>query len=270
MRRKLPDVSTTQLVASGLATAGAAVGASYLGVYGTIIGAAFMSVVSTAGAAIGQHYLDQGKEQIRTRAHPAFRPDDPDPTRTVVWPSDPNATRIDPSPAETVADEVIVNATRNTVDKGAAWRSTVEWARRRWVVLAVSSAAIFALVMGGISLIELGTGAPIGKNGDKGLTVTKVFGGEGGGHKRTPTPTPSGDRSHEPEKTPATGTPKATPTETGGTPRTTPPTTPSQERPTDEPTVPPTTTKPAPTSTPTPGKTTEGGQDAGQRDAPRD
>ncbi|MGI5163958.1 hypothetical protein ACQEU3_06335 [Spirillospora sp. CA-253888] len=119
MQRKLPDLSTTQLIASGLATLAAAVGASYLGVYGTILGAAFMSVVSTAGAAVAKHYLDQGKEQIKERTHlqaalhgretanaAAGRATSADPTRTVAWPpagaagaaagGDPNATRMDP------------------------------------------------------------------------------------------------------------------------------------------------------------------------------
>ncbi len=69
MPRKLPDLSTTQLIASAVATAVAAFGASYLGVYGTIIGAALMSVISTAGSAVGKHYLDQGREQIKELSH---------------------------------------------------------------------------------------------------------------------------------------------------------------------------------------------------------
>ncbi|MCP2335807.1 PT domain-containing protein [Actinomadura rupiterrae] len=66
-QRKLPDLSATQLIASGAATMIAAYGASYLGVYGTILGAAFMSVVSTAASVVGKHYLDEGKEQIKER-----------------------------------------------------------------------------------------------------------------------------------------------------------------------------------------------------------
>lgn len=108
MPRKLPDVSTTQLIASAVATAAAALGASYLGVYGTIIGAALMSVISTAGSAVGKHYLDQGRDQIKELTHQqaaARRRDvaegaadeatSADPTRTVVWSGDPNATRFD-------------------------------------------------------------------------------------------------------------------------------------------------------------------------------
>ncbi|SNS64315.1 hypothetical protein SAMN05443665_100727 [Actinomadura meyerae] len=108
MPRKLPDLSTTQLIASAVATAVAAFGASYLGVYGTIIGAALMSVISTAGSAVGKHYLDQGREQIKELTHlqsavrrrtaaagAADEATSADPTRTAVWSGDPNATRLD-------------------------------------------------------------------------------------------------------------------------------------------------------------------------------
>jgi hypothetical protein len=111
MRRKLPDVSTTQLIASGVATLVAAVGASYLGIYGTIIGAGLMSVMSTAGSAVVKHYLDQGRNQIKDLTHlqaavnrrgtaeqAAAEARDADPTRTVVWPpGGPNTTRLDPN-----------------------------------------------------------------------------------------------------------------------------------------------------------------------------
>ncbi|WP_067488385.1 hypothetical protein [Actinomadura hibisca] len=164
MQRKLPDLSTTQLIASGLATLAAAVGASFLGVYGTILGAAFMSVVSTAGAAVAKHYLDQGKEQIKERTHlqaalhgretahaAAGRATSADPTRTVAWPAeaaaggDPNATRMDPGatrldlpvggdpnatrldgggPAEAVAGEVASGADDGAVRR-AAWQAAL-------------------------------------------------------------------------------------------------------------------------------------------------
>ncbi|TDC83837.1 hypothetical protein [Actinomadura sp. 7K507] len=102
-------MSTTQLIASAAATAAAAFGASYLGVYGTIIGAALMSVISTAGAAVGQHYLDQGRSQLKELTHmqaavrrreaadgAAEEATSADPTRTAVWTDGPSATRFDP------------------------------------------------------------------------------------------------------------------------------------------------------------------------------
>ncbi|TYB43044.1 hypothetical protein [Actinomadura chibensis] len=317
MPRKLPDLSTTQLIASAAATGVAALGASYLGVYGTIIGAALMSVISTAGSAIGKHYLDQGREQLKelshvqvavrrrdAAGHAAEAATSADPTRTVAWPhdADPNATRLDPSfgggdPNATRLDPVFggadPNATRldpvdavagtlaeaagedavREVVRRSALQSTVEWAKAHWVKLVVSSAAVFAIVIGGITVYEATTGKPIGKS-DKGLTVTNVLGGNGGGKQDdTPTPTPT-DTTTEP-----TGTPSGTPTgETPSTQQTTPggqqptgPTeTPTRQEPTGRPTTPaPTTpTAPPPTENPQDGGQPPGGAEQQQRSTP--
>jgi hypothetical protein len=51
-----------------LATITGAVAASRLGIAGTIIGAAFMSLASTVGAAIYKHYLGRSKERLRAAA----------------------------------------------------------------------------------------------------------------------------------------------------------------------------------------------------------
>ncbi|MEU5882311.1 hypothetical protein [Spirillospora sp. NPDC047279] len=267
MRHKLPDLSTTGLVASGVATLAAAWGASYLGVYGTILGAAFMSVASTAGAAVGKHYLDQGKEQLREMTHlqeqqaargAASRATSSDPTRTVAWPGDvdatrfmddPNATRVDglralggdPNvtraddatradiaraadvtrvdgpPTEAVADALAAEAGEEAVKEAAsraALRNTKEWVKRRWAVLAVSSVAVFALVIGGITIFEWRTGAAFGNSGGK---VSNAFTGGGGGDEkpddrpseRTPSDGPSTGPSDGPSGEP-------TPTPTGG------------------------------------------------------
>ncbi|QXJ20697.1 hypothetical protein AGRA3207_001456 [Actinomadura graeca] len=293
MQRKLPDLSTTQLIASGLATAAAAVGASYLGVYGTILGAAFMSVVSTAGSAVCKHYLDQGREQIKDLGHlqaaaqqrdaargAAAEAVSADPTRTVVW-SDPNVTRmdldpgvtrVDPSmdPSMTVADALAGMAGEEAVRevvRRSALRSTADWARHHWVKLVVTSAVVFAVVLGGITVYEAAAGGPIGDKGN-GLTVTKVLGG-GGTTKQSPRDTPSTERSPE-EETPSGEPSGETPTErpTGGLTDGT--TAPPTERPTDGPTTtrPSTPTAPS-TPTPTPGT---GGEEQGgaepQRSAP--
>ncbi|MGV9330341.1 hypothetical protein [Streptosporangium sandarakinum] len=53
------DLSLPQIIGGALATMTAAVAASYLGVAGTVIGAAVMSVGSTVGGAVYTHYLKQ-------------------------------------------------------------------------------------------------------------------------------------------------------------------------------------------------------------------
>ncbi|MEU9844170.1 hypothetical protein AB0C69_33715 [Actinomadura sp. NPDC048032] len=293
-------MSTTQLIASAVATAVAALGASFLGVYGTIIGAALMSVISTAGSAVGKHYLDQGREQIKELTHlqsavrrremaegAAGEARSADPTRTAVWSGDPGATRLDPvfgggdpnatrldpggdpnatrlDPAQTVAaafaEEAGEDAVRQVVRR-SAWQSTVEWAKAHWVKLVVSSAAVFAVVIGGITIYEAGTGRPVGGAGGKGLTVTKVL--DGGGSAKpadTPSQDPSGGATDKP-----TSTPSGTPTSeapTGGPGSTAPqPSSEPTERPTQEPTTVPPTTAP---TTPEAPATTGGPQDGGQ------
>ncbi|MFA1545669.1 hypothetical protein [Actinomadura chokoriensis] len=294
MPRTLPDLSTTQLIASAAATAVAAFGASYLGVYGTIIGAALMSVISTAGAAVGKHYLDQGRDQIRELTHlqaagrrraaaegAAEEATSADPTRTAVWSGDPNATRVDPpfggdpnatrldplgdphatrlDPREAVAGSLAGAAGEDAVRevvRRTAWKSTVEWAKAHWAKLAVASAAVFAVVIAGITAIEASTGQPIGRS-DRGLTVTNVLGGGGGDTDGPPSQSPS-DRPTEPG-----GSPSQEPTdEAPSTETSTSAPQPTTEAPTEQPTQePPTTSVPTAPNTSAP---TEAPQDGGQ------
>jgi hypothetical protein len=58
------QLNGTQLIASGAATMTATVAASYFGVAGTLIGAGAVSVLTTVGATLYQHFLDRGKAQI--------------------------------------------------------------------------------------------------------------------------------------------------------------------------------------------------------------
>jgi hypothetical protein len=301
MPRKLPDLSTSQLIASAVATGVAALGASYLGVYGTIIGAALMSVISTAGSAIGKHYLDQGRDQIRELTHlqsavrrrdaaggAAAEATSADPTRTRVWSGDPNATRFDPpsggdpnatrldpggdpnatraDPGEAVAAAFAAEAGEDAVRevvRRSARLSTVEWAKAHWAKLLVASAAVFAVVIGGITVYEAAAGQPVGSGGGKGLTVSKVLGGSGGSGQTddTPSQSPSGGPSESgatPSDEPTSGTPStgtSTPAPQPGEPT---------GRPTREPTTAPTT--PAPTAPETP-EPTGGGQDGGGQGA---
>ncbi|MFE7352141.1 hypothetical protein ACFU8Q_02815 [Streptomyces sp. NPDC057543] len=59
------DLSLPQVAGSALAAIAAAVAASQLGVYGTILGAGVMSVVATCGGSLFQHFFRRTGEQIR-------------------------------------------------------------------------------------------------------------------------------------------------------------------------------------------------------------
>ncbi|WP_263657389.1 hypothetical protein [Nonomuraea gerenzanensis] len=62
------ELSMPQVLGSALAAVTAAVAASYLGVAGTVIGAAVVSVASTIATAVYTHYLKQTGERVKQRA----------------------------------------------------------------------------------------------------------------------------------------------------------------------------------------------------------
>src|SRR5579859_7028437 len=59
-------LSPIQSIASGLAATTAAVAGSFLGVNGTVIGAAIASVLSVAGTAVYAHSLERTRARVRT------------------------------------------------------------------------------------------------------------------------------------------------------------------------------------------------------------
>lgn len=59
------QLSASQVIASLLATLTGAIAASYLGVAGTLVGAAVLSVASTMGTAIYKHYLERSRERLQ-------------------------------------------------------------------------------------------------------------------------------------------------------------------------------------------------------------
>ncbi|MFC7745014.1 hypothetical protein ACFQXA_35120 [Nocardiopsis composta] len=63
--KKKINLSAPQVIAGGIATLTAATAASFLGVYGTILGAAVMSVMSTAGTAVTQHFLERSRDKAK-------------------------------------------------------------------------------------------------------------------------------------------------------------------------------------------------------------
>lgn len=63
------DLSLPQVAGSAVAAVAAAVAASQLGVYGTILGAGVMSVVATCGGSVFQHFFRRtGSRSVRSRS----------------------------------------------------------------------------------------------------------------------------------------------------------------------------------------------------------
>ncbi|MFC4116712.1 hypothetical protein [Nonomuraea zeae] len=71
-QRKL-ELTGPQIVGSALAAVTAAVAASYLGVSGTVIGAALMSAGTTAGTAVYSHYLKRTGDKVKQHTVSARR-----------------------------------------------------------------------------------------------------------------------------------------------------------------------------------------------------
>lgn len=67
-RKKRIDLSMAQVAGAGVATLTAATAASYLNVYGTVIGTGIMAVLSTSAAPVIQHWITRSSEQAKELA----------------------------------------------------------------------------------------------------------------------------------------------------------------------------------------------------------
>jgi hypothetical protein len=126
-----PELNITQLIAGAGATVTATVAASYFGVGGTLIGAGAVSVLSTVGATLYQHFLDRGRRRIVAKI-PA---------------------RAGAGRGEDVADPVPAGAGVPTGAGGRPWP--------KWYVLCGAAAGVFLAVMGLVTAFELFTGKPL-------------------------------------------------------------------------------------------------------------
>ncbi|MFJ9521424.1 hypothetical protein ACIRPK_24615 [Kitasatospora sp. NPDC101801] len=221
------DLSVAQVAASALATIVGALLASELGVYGTIIGAAVVSIGATTGGAIFQHLFRRGGEQLRQAV---------DRVGTGRQPALPQPAGAAP-----------------VTELSSAWNEprTVR-AKRRWTwksYLAVSG-LVFVLAMGPILAFEMATGQPVSATvkGESGSGTS--FGGTvqqkpastppadpastpsddaGSTPAHSPSPTPSGTPSGTPSSTPS-GSPSSTPSRSpSGSPSSTPSAPPSSD-----------------------------------------
>lgn len=71
VRKRRIDLSLAQVAGAGVATLTAATAASYLNVYGTVIGTGVMAVLSTSAAPVIQHWITRSGEQAKGLAEKA-------------------------------------------------------------------------------------------------------------------------------------------------------------------------------------------------------
>src|SRR3954452_24197237 len=86
-QRKGPDISGAQVAGSALAAVSAAVVASFLGVGGTVLGAALGSIVASVGGAIYSHSFRRAGDRLGE-------------TRVLTVVTRPLAGRADPGPGD--------------------------------------------------------------------------------------------------------------------------------------------------------------------------
>ncbi|MFE4517445.1 hypothetical protein ACFRMQ_24985 [Kitasatospora sp. NPDC056783] len=218
--RKRIDLSVAQVAASALATVVGALLASELGVYGTILGAAVVSIGATTGGAVFQHIFKRTGEQLRGAV-------DRGPNATA------NSLRQVPVEPEQSPTRVRPAAVTSEWSAPQVVRARRRWS---WKTYAAVSGLVFVLAMVPIVAFELATGQPVSATvkGESGNGTS--FGGSvapkssapkdapperpsTGGGGRGPESTPSGGASapattrpsREPDATPSAGAGKESP-----------------------------------------------------------
>lgn len=169
------ELSVPQVAGSALAAVAAAVFASKLGVYGTIIGAGVVSVIATCGGTVFQHLFRRTGDQIRevsVQVKPRARQ---------VYDSEPAP--AGPPPQEPPAQDEFGGAT------------TYGTRVRGWKRSVVAAVIVFAVAMLGITGYELAAGQDL--SGGKGTTFgSVVHGGDTGRDSSPDAPAgPGGDGS---------------------------------------------------------------------------
>jgi hypothetical protein len=217
MAEQAPDrvwsVNIPKTIAGALAAVCAAVVGSYLGVAGTLIGAAVASIIGTVGTEVYERSITRGGKKLQTLAAPVFIKA----PAAVGTPPVAAATEED-SPSHTVPPKQQIN----------------------WRRVSLVAAAAFLLAMGSLTVVELFThksvASMVGNDTKAGSTVGGLF--HPGTVSNTPAPTPSTSPS------------SASPTENTApaiAPTTTEPASPepaATTAPTTEPTTEPTTVAP--------------------------
>ncbi|MFI8389801.1 hypothetical protein [Streptomyces sp. NPDC085540] len=136
------DLSAAQVAGSSLATVAAALLASKMGVYGTILGAGVVSVVATAGGPVIQHFFRRTGDQLRGSARPGAR-------QVPVPREESTGAGLAVTPAPREFGEATVHGTRV----------------RGWKRTAVASGAAFAIALGGLGTYEALAGTSVSSDG---------------------------------------------------------------------------------------------------------
>jgi hypothetical protein len=183
-------IQISKVAAGTLAAVSAAVIGSFLGVAGTLIGAAVASVIGSVGTEVYQRSINKGAKKLQTLAPTFIKA-----PAAVGTPEVAAATEED-APAHTVAPE-------DLTEKRAEEQSG---SKLRWKPILAGAVVVFALAMGAIFAVEAIAGrslASISGNDSSGRSTIGVQVGDN--DSSTPSPVPS--ETAEPTTTPTSETP---------------------------------------------------------------
>lgn len=228
-KKPVLGLSIAQITGGALAAMTAAFLGSTLGTGGTILGAAFASIVAGVAGALYTASLRHTGKRVKSVFVPAEPTDASDPTG-VLEPFDETQMlpRIEPDQTSTPTTSQL------TVPQPAVSQP----AKRRFALRAVFvTVAVFLLAGAGLTGYELLTGQAV--SGGQGTTITQVSEPQGPAGQpeaeKSEAPAPSASATEEPTAPPSTTAPEPVPT-------------------TEQPTPGPATSSPTPSETPgTPG-----------------
>ncbi|MFS7878012.1 hypothetical protein ACEYXF_32435 [Streptomyces asiaticus] len=207
------ELSAAHVAGSALAAVAAAVLASRLGVYGTILGAGVVSVVATAGGTLFQHLFRRTGEQIkevRVQTRPTGRrrsggpagpvaPAGPAKAAEAAGPTEP----VEPAEPVAPAEAAEPVAAVRTPAPGEYGEPTTHGARPRVRRRhAVGAAAVFVVAMSVITGIEMFSGGPVSNVWGENRTGTTVSDSVSGSSGSKSTPGPSRRDPSAPPRSP--------------------------------------------------------------------
>ncbi|MHA6763294.1 hypothetical protein [Streptacidiphilus sp. PAMC 29251] len=237
VKRRALDLSVVQVAASALAAVVGAILASELGVYGTIAGAAVVSIGATTGGAVLQHVFRRTGEEIRSRVPAAA----PGASRTEQEElagrrADAEAA-FDPFHPGGEQTRMMAVAELSKDESVGTYRGGSRIRPKSWKSYALIAGLVFALAMGTVTVVEVFAGKPLAAVVRNEPGDGTSWGGSAGGSTPTPRQTPPTVPPTNPSGMPSGGpsgstspTPSVTPSTTpshSAEPSTTPSATPS-------------------------------------------
>lgn len=256
-REPFLGLSPLQLIGGALAAITTAVATSYLGVAGTLIGAAVASVMSTVGAAVYTQSMNAAQGRIASGLSSLGDRRRGGPDRT-----DPTAGR----PTASASDQAWENDALEVDTRPSPWARLSSAVGRVSTRAWVGTAAVFLMAIVAITGFELATGKPVsatvtGNTSSSGTTISSVV-DPGSGGAGTTDETPTDEATPTDEVSPTDGT---TPTDgatlptDGATQPDGQPVPDTTQAPGQPESVPDNTQQPDPAQTADPGQTADSG-----------